>query len=318
MPGEFDLIRRCFTRATSHTDLGVGDDAALLQVVPGNQLVVSTDMLVSGTHFFADVPPAALGWKTAAVNISDIAAMGAQPRWITLALAVPEVDETWLGSFADGFAACCSSFGLDWIGGDTTRGPLNLCATVMGELPRGEAVLRSGARPGDDIWVSGMPGLAALGLRALRGTTQLPGDWHEACLAALYCPQPRVELGLALRGVASAMLDVSDGLLGDLGHILELSGCGAMLDEAALPLAGPLAACKDSSLARDVVLRGGDDYELLFTAAETQRGMIEALSAQLDLPLARIGVTTTAAQLLLKTRDGQTEALAAKGFDHFS
>jgi len=171
MPNEFDLIRRFFHSPTSHTDLGVGDDGALLRPRLGMQLVVSTDMLVSGTHFFADTDPMLLGWKTAAVNISDMAAMGAEPRWITLALAMPGIDEQWVGAFARGFRDCCESYCVDWIGGDTTRGPLNLCATIFGEVPLGSAVRRDGACHGDDIWVSGWPGMAALGLGYLQKST---------------------------------------------------------------------------------------------------------------------------------------------------
>ncbi|MFT3735121.1 MAG: thiamine-phosphate kinase [Rhodocyclaceae bacterium] len=317
MPSEFDLIRQHFTRATSHTDLGVGDDGALLRVAPGMQLVVSTDMLVSGTHFLPEADPADIGWKTAAVNISDMAAMTAQPRWITLALAMPAADVDWVARFAEGFAACCAAFGVDWIGGDTTRGPLNLCATVFGEVPAGQAVLRGGGSAGDDIWISGWPGLAALGLQTLLGQRELPGEAREQCLAALHRPQPRVALGLALRGVATAMLDVSDGLLGDLQHILERSACGAQLDEAALPLASVLAACGDAQVAREALLRGGDDYELLFCAPAAQRAYLQGLGEKLALPLSRIGSLVEGEGIVMFGRDGSRESLAGKAYDHF-
>jgi thiamine-monophosphate kinase len=314
MSSEFDLIRSHFSRKVRHTDLGVGDDAALLHLRPGMQLVVSTDMLVAGTHFLPDTEPEALGWKTAAVNISDIAAMAAEPRWITLALSLPTSDDKWVAAFAEGFAACCASFGVDWIGGDTTRGPLNLCATVFGEVLHGQAVLRSGAKPGDDIWISGTPGLAALGLQHLLEKIVLPDEARAACLSALYKPQPRVALGLALRGVASAMLDVSDGLLGDLGHILEQSHCGAQLEEAALPVHMLVAA---SHAAREALLNGGDDYELLFCADQAQRPFIEKLAEKLTLPLSRIGKIIADNGTFILNPAGFVEPLISNSYDHF-
>jgi thiamine-monophosphate kinase len=318
MPNEFDLIRRFFHGPTSHTDLGVGDDAALLRPRADMQLAVSSDMLVAGVHFFADAEPGLIGWKTAAVNISDMAAMGAQPRWITLALALPEVDETWIAAMARGFRDCCEAYCVDWIGGDTTRGPLNLCATVFGEVPREVAVRRDGARHGDDVWVSGWPGMAALGLGYLQGRVDLVGDWVEPCLDRLHRPIPRVALGIALRGTATAMMDVSDGLLGDLAHILERSGVGAMLEETILPLGTLLAACKRTELANAALLGGGDDYELLFCVPREKRGQIEALGRHLELPLHRIGRILDKSGLWMQRGDGVCEAVAAQGFDHFS
>ncbi|MCX9157443.1 thiamine-phosphate kinase [Niveibacterium sp. 24ML] len=318
MPSEFSLIARHFTRPTANTVLGVGDDCAIVAPRAGYELLVSSDMLVAGTHFLPDTDPARLGWKTAAVNISDIAAMGAQPRWMTLALSLSAPDEPWIAALAQGFADCCAAFGVDWIGGDTTRGPLNLCATVFGEAPAGRAIRRSGARAGDDIWVSGWPGLAALGLKHLLEGTPLNGDWRDTCIEALERPQPRVALGLALNGMASAMLDVSDGLAGDLAHILERSGCGAELEDAALPLGPALAACNDARLARQCVLGGGDDYELLFTAPPALREAIAALVPGLGLPISRIGRCLAEPGLNLKHRDGSVAPLAITGFDHFA
>ena len=318
MPSEFDLIRRHFTRPTRHTDLAVGDDAALLRPRPGMQLAVSTDMLVAGTHFFADTDPEDLGWKTLAVNVSDLAAMGATPRWAFLALALPGADEAWIAAFARGFFACADAHGVDLAGGDTTRGPLTLSVTIIGEVPQGEAITRAGGKAGDDLWVSGQPGMAALGLAALRGETQLSTAGRAACIAALQRPQPRIALGLALRGVATAMLDVSDGLLGDLDHILEYSGTGAIIDVGALPLAALRETGADEALARRCLLGGGDDYELLFTAPAARRADVDAISASLGLALHRIGtLTPEPATLWLRQRDGRLVPGTRSGYDHF-
>lgn len=314
---EFELIRRHFSRPCSHTALAGGDDAALLQPRAGMQFAVSTDMLVAGTHFFADTDPAGLGWKALAVNVSDLAAMGAEPRWALLSLALPAADEAWVAAFADGFYGCASRYGVDLAGGDTTRGPLNLSITIIGEVPPGQAVTRGGGRPGDDLWVSGQPGRAALGLAMLRGQFRPDRD-GEHCLDALHRPRPRVELGLALRGVASAMLDVSDGLLGDLGHILEQSRCGAIVELDRLPAAALLATGADPVLAQRCLLRGGDDYELLFSAPPAQRTTLAGLSQRLALPLTRIGRLTEPGSLLLRHADGRFEPAAAAGYDHFA
>ena len=318
MPSEFDLIRRHFTRPTRHTDLAVGDDAALLRPRPGMQLAVSTDMLVAGTHFFADTDPEDLGWKTLAVNVSDLAAMGATPRWAFLALALPGADEAWIAAFARGFFACADAHGVDLAGGDTTRGPLTLSVTIIGEVPQGEAITRAGGKAGDDLWVSGQPGMAALGLAALRGETQLSTAGRAACIAALQRPQPRVALGLALRGVAIAMLDVSDGLLGDLGHILEYSGTGAIIDVGALPLAALRETGADEALARRCLLGGGDDYELLFAAPAARRADVVAISASLGLALHRIGeLGAEPGTLWLREADGRLVPGTRSGYDHF-
>ena len=224
---EFDLIRRHFTRAVSHTVLGVGDDGAVIRLRPGMDLVVSTDMLVAGTHFLPDTDAEALGWKTLAVNLSDLAAMGAEPRWVVLAAALPRADEDWIAAFCRGFFSLAARFGVDVVGGDTTRGPLNLTPTVFGEVPAGQALTRASAKVGDTIWISGATGLAALGLAHLQGRIVLAEPGLSQCLAALQRPQPRVALGGALRGVAHAAIDVSDGLLADLGHVLEQSAVAA-------------------------------------------------------------------------------------------
>ncbi len=318
MASEFALIARHFTRPTSHTELGVGDDGAILELAAGMRLVVSTDMLVAGTHFLADTDPEALGWKTLAVNLSDLAAMGATPRWAVVAVALPDADERWLTSFCTGLFACAAAFDVDLVGGDTTRGPLNLCPTVFGQVPAAQALLRSGAHPGDDIWISGSPGLAGLGLAHLQGRCKLSEPALTDCLAALQRPQPRVALGAALRGIASAAIDVSDGLLGDLGHLLERSAVGAVLQLELMPEAAS-RACADPDLARRCLLGGGDDYELLFTAAPSRREQIRSIAARLTLPLTAIGEIVEGDGGLRLLRAGQElPAAAYRSYDHFA
>lgn len=309
MPSEFEIIRRFFERRAKGAVLGVGDDAALVRPSPGMELAIATDVLLEGRHFRAGADPRALGHKSLAVNLSDMAAMGAAPRWATLGIALPEADEAWLAAFAEGLFALAERFGVDLIGGDTTRGPLNICIAIVGEVPPGEALLRSGARPGDDLWVSGELGGAAL---ALEHPEIAPA------LERLERPEPRVALGIALRGLASAAIDVSDGFAQDLGHVLERSGCGARVDYARLPKAAAFAALGEAALERRCVLSGGDDYELVFTAPPARRGEIESLARRLDLPLARVG-TIVAGAPELAVRDAQGRPLALeRGFDHFA
>lgn len=298
---EFTLIDRYFRRPTRRTILGIGDDAALIQPTAGCELVISTDMLVAGTHFLPDTTPEDLGWKTLAVNVSDMAAMGALPRWAVLAVALPSADESWIEKFTQGFFACAEYFDIDLIGGDTTKGPLNFCVTIFGEVPVGSALLRSGARPGDDIWVSGHPGRAALGLAHLQNRIILDEPSLTECLAALHRPQPRVALGLALRHRATAAIDVSDGLLADLGHILKASGVAAHLFMPTLPPPG---------IERDCILSGGDDYELLFTAPVGT--VLEGC------PVTRIGTIAPGAGITLQDACGHPVAITTTGFDHFS
>ena len=310
MPSEFALIARHFTRGTHHTVLGVGDDGALLAPSPGCELVVSTDMLVEHTHFLADTPAQDLGWKSLAVNVSDLAAMGARPRWATLALALPDADEEWIAAFARGFFDCAADFGIDLIGGDTTRGPRNICVTILGETAAGRAVRRSGAQAADEIWISGTPGRAALGLAHLQGRISLPEERRADCVAALQRPQPRVALGFALPGLASAAIDVSDGLLADLGHILNASGLAALVEIAAPP--GP-------TFETEALLAGGDDYEIVFTAPAARHGEVLALSSRLGLPLTRIGrvVAGAAGSIDLRDLQGQPLRVDRHGYDHF-
>ena len=314
---EFDLIRRHFTRPTPSALLGVGDDAALLQVSEGNVLAVSTDMLVSGTHFLPDADPFLLGHKTLAVNLSDLAAMGAIPRWATLAIALPKADEAWLGQFSAGFFFIAQQHGVELVGGDTTRGPLNLCVTIFGEVPAQQALRRSGAQAGDEIWVSGRLRDAALALAHLQGRIALSDTGLAACLPALHQPQPRVALWLALRGIASSAIDISDGLLADLGHLLEASQAGAEIELAALPLSPTMQGHMSQPLARQCVLSGGDDYELCFTAPAARRAELAEISARLDLPLTRIGKIVAGRGCIVRDASGNPLDIETGGYDHF-
>ena len=325
--GEFDLIRRFFTRPAPAPGvaLGVGDDCALLQPTPGMQWAISSDMLVEGRHFFAGTDPQRLGHKALAVSLSDLAACGARPRGFTLALALPEANEAWLQAFAQGLLQLADAHDCPLVGGDTTRGPLNLCVTVFGEVPTGQALLRSGARAGDDLYVSGHLGDARLALEALRGRIQLPQPLLQAAQGRLEQPTPRVALGLALRGIASSAIDVSDGLLGDLGHVLRASGTGATVDASiAITL---IAACADSESAkcqfdldflRQCALAGGDDYELLFTAPAALRSAVAQAALACGTAVTRIG--RIEAEPGLRLADAQGQALDAQryaSFDHF-
>lgn len=321
MISEFDLVKRYFQRPTRHTELGVGDDAALFRATAGCELVASTDMLVAGTHFLPDDDPESLGWKALAVNVSDLAAMGAVPKWALLAVALPQPHEAFVAAFARGLFECADAFGIDLIGGDTTRGPLTFSVTILGEVLQGGALRRDGARPGEDIWISGWPGRAALGLAQQRGLTVLSEAGRAACLAVLHRPQPRLALGLALRGIACSAIDVSDGLLADLGHILERSGVGAIVDVAAVIAASGLDRyCGDAELVRDSLLAGGDDYELVFTATAPRRGEVAALAQRLHLPLTRIGSINDglAGSVALCEADGRLTVPQRRGYDHFA
>jgi thiamine-monophosphate kinase len=318
--GEFDLIARYFTRPARRNPLGVGDDCALLRPGAGMELAVSTDMLVEGRHFLPSVAPRALGHKALAVNLSDLAACGAQPLAFTLALALPQVDETWLAGFAEGLFALADAHDCELVGGDTTRGPLTLSITVFGEVPAGQALLRSGARAGDDVWVSGTLGDARLALEAFRGTVSLPQPVFAAAWERMDRPQPRVTLGLALRGIATAAIDVSDGLLGDLAHVLERSRVGATIDLSCAPR---LLAASAQGLAlpqdrvQDLVFAGGDDYELAFTAAPQHRAAVEAAATQAATLVTRIGRIEAAPGLRLVDARGQPVQRRFAGFDHF-
>lgn len=312
---EFDLIKRHFTRATPGALLGVGDDCALLQPGAGQALAVSSDMLVSGTHFFADADPYWLGHKTLAVNVSDLAAMGARPRWATLAISLPAANDAWLERFSAGFFALADAHGVELVGGDTTRGPLNLCVTMFGEVPQGLALRRSGAVPGDEVWVSGRLGDAALALAHLQGEIKLSDAEYSACAPALHQPQPRVALGLTLRNVASSAIDVSDGLLADLGHILECSGVAAQLALEAVPVSSVLR--RYPQFERRCALAGGDDYELCFTAPRVRHDAVLEIAARLDLPLSCIGKIVAGQGCVVHDAAGFSINLEGGGYDHF-
>ena len=309
--GEFDLIRRFFTRpAAPGVEVGVGDDCAVLVPTPGARWLVSSDMLVEGRHFLSTVDPARLGHKALAVNLSDLAACGATPRGFTLALALPRIDEAWLAGFSRGLLALADASGCPLIGGDTTQGPLNICITVFGEAPPGQAILRNGARVSDEIWVSGTLGDARLALEVFRGTVALSGSGFETVRAAMECPTPRLALGQVLRGVATAALDISDGLLGDLRHILAASHVGARLDVDALPRS-PVLAAQPMSLQHECLLAGGDDYELVFTAPAGSR------LPDVGVPLARIGVIEAEPGLRVVDARGAPVDHGLRSFDHF-
>ncbi len=317
MPSEFEIIERYFNWPSPGAVLGVGDDAALVRAGPGMDLAVATDMLVAGRHFPRDTDPARLGHKALAVNLSDLAAMGAHPRWALLALALPEADEAWLRAFAQGLAALARAHGVDLVGGDTTHGPLNVCVTVMGEVPDGAALRRDGAKAGDDVWVSGTLGDAALALADLQQQVRLAPQEAAAVLPRLETPTPRVALGMALRGIAHAAIDVSDGLAADLGHVLKRSGVAATIELARLPLSDALRARLADERAAGWILGGGDDYELCFTAPAGVREVIEDLGRDVGVPVTRIGRVDAGAGLTVLDGDGRPLRLAKAGFDHF-
>lgn len=314
--GEFDLIARYFTRPVRRAALGVGDDCALLRIEPGMQLATSADLLVEGRHFLSTVAPDRLGHKALAVNLSDLAACGARPLAFTLSLALPQAEAAWLEGFSRGLLALAEAHGCELVGGDTTRGPLAINVSIFGEVPAGQALLRSGARPGDDIYVSGRLGDARLALEVFRGAVSLPGEAFDRVRLAMECPQPRVALGLALRGVAHSAIDLSDGLLGDLGHVLQRSGCGAHLDVDAVPRSDDLAA-QPLALQRLCTLAGGDDYELLFTAPAAKREAVAQAARAAGVPVTRIGQVEPEPGLRLVDASGQALSNIWTSFDHF-
>jgi thiamine-monophosphate kinase len=319
MLSEFELIARYFDRPQAPDNvvkLGVGDDCALLAPPPGQTLAISTDMLVEGRHFFAGADPEKLGHKALAVNLSDLAAMGAKPMAFTLALSLPSADENWLAGFARGLFALADAEGIRLIGGDTTRGPLNLCITVMGSVPVDEALRRDAAKNGDDLWVSGTLGDARLALEVLQGKLTLTPALLSLAEERLHRPTPRCALGMALRGIAHAAIDVSDGLLGDLGHLLARSQLGAEIDAASLP-AGPALSQQPADRQTDYMLNGGDDYELCFTAPPEQRDAVLSAAASVNTPVTRIGRLKLGAGIQILDTAGKSLPFTSQSFDHF-
>lgn len=329
MNSEFDVINRYFARPWRNAVLGPGDDAALIACKPGMNWAISVDTLVAGRHFFPDVDPATLGHKVLAVNLSDMAAMGATPHWATLSLTLTETlaqDDVWLKAFSSGFFALADQYQVELIGGDTTRGPLNISVQIIGEVEPGKALQRNGAQPGEDIWVSGYLGDATLALQSLQQQVTLTAQEATLCLAALHTPTPRVALGKALVNVAHSAIDISDGLLADLGHILDRSGVAATIELDRIPRSPALknklqpgntvtnTACQ---LAIDCLLAGGDDYELCFTAPESKRDAVTRLAQESGVPLSRIGKIIPGKGLTVLSPDGNPLILKNKGYDHF-
>lgn len=314
--GEFDVIRRFFQRPLRRKDVvtGSGDDCALLRVPADSLLAVSTDTLVAGVHFFADMDPVRLGHKALAVNLSDLAAMGAEPRWVSLALTLPHVDEAWLAGFSQGFLALADFYNVELVGGDMTRGPLSITVCIKGVVPEKGALHRSGAQPGDGIWVTGELGGAALALQHLLGNKA--GAPAADLLERLECPRPRIVTGMALRGVASSCLDLSDGLASDLGHILRASGVGAQIELERLPLPAAFASLPEQER-WSLALAGGDDYELCFTVPEGERGMLETIIAGRGIVAYEIGRIVGGAPAISWLQDGMTRDLVLQGWDHF-
>jgi thiamine-monophosphate kinase len=315
---EFNLIKEYFTRPSKNADLGVGDDAALVSASPGHQLAISTDMSVAGTHFFNTCPPYFIGWKSLAVNISDMAAMGASPKWATLAISIPNTDKAWLSEFSRGFFSCADAFNVSLIGGDTTRGPLNISVQIMGEVPNGQAVRRDGAKSGDEIWVSGSLGGAALAVHKIQKNTldaKKPGD--QSLLEKLQCPQPRISLGLALRGIAHSAIDLSDGLIADLGHILDSSKLGATIDWSKIPHFDSVPENLSIENIQSFALAGGDDYELCFTAPSNRHSDIINIGKSLGIPLSQVGTIKANEGLIVLDDENNPISIQGTGYDHF-
>jgi thiamine-monophosphate kinase len=320
MLSEFDLIKQYFKRARpGRAALGIGDDCALLVPAPGMQLAISSDMLVEDRHFFAGADARMLGHKSLAVNLSDLAAMGARPVAFTLALALPAADPAWLEAFSGGLFALADEHGCELIGGDTTKGPLNICITIFGELAPGHALRRDAARPGDDVWISGTLGDARLALACYRNEYALDPGPLAIAARRMHMPTPRVALGMALAEgrLAHAAIDISDGLVGDLGHILAASNVGATLAVDALP-AGPVLAAQDPGLRRRFCAAGGDDYELCFTAPVAGRAAIAAAALAAGTAVTRVGSIDAEPGLRMVNGSGAPVTMGLSGFDHFA
>ncbi|WP_241085857.1 thiamine-phosphate kinase [Candidatus Vondammii sp. HM_W22] len=317
---EFDLIRNYFSRAGRVRDdvsLGIGDDCALLQVPDGFELAVSIDTLVEGVHFFPGADPESLGYKSLAVNLSDLAAMGAKPAWATLALTLPKADPLWLEAFSRGFAGLANRYGVQLIGGDTTRGPLNISVQVHGFVAPGEALRRNAASPGDLIYVTGDLGDAGLALLAEQGDS-LPSGLGRDQINRLHRPEPRLAAGMAMAGIARGGIDISDGLLSDLGHICEASGVGATVELEKIPLSSAVRSYIEQLNDWSLPLAAGDDYELCVTVPSRYRGEIEAVATQLDVNLTQIGTIGAGDAVCCLRADGEELVMESRGFEHFT
>ncbi|NRA53217.1 MAG: thiamine-phosphate kinase [Gammaproteobacteria bacterium] len=317
--GEFELIERFFkNRQQQRTDvvLPIGDDCALLAPQAEQLLAVSTDTLVSGVHFFPDIPAHALGYKSLAINLSDLAAMGATPSWVSLAITLPSVDETWLESFSAGFFEAADYFNIQLIGGDVTKGPLSLTLTVQGQVAKGQQLTRSGANVGDWICVTGNLGDSALGLQSLAGTVELSPDDHDKLLKKHYYPTPRLLAGQALRGVATAAIDISDGLAADVGHIAKASGYKAVIDIDSIPLSDALLANTDHELGIKLGLGGGEDYELCFTVPPAALGSLDTLLAHTGVSVHCVGQIHNGSGVEF-VKNNKPATIDIKGFSHF-
>lgn len=314
MTSEFEIIERYFKKKMKQTALGVGDDAAMIHVRNNYQLAISSDMLIENIHFLKNTNPSHLGWKSLAVNLSDIAAMGAIPKWATLSISLPKINHAWLKKFSKGFFKCADKFGIDLIGGDTTKGPLSISITIMGESKKDEALLRSGAKINDDIWVTGQLGLASMGLANLQGQLKLPPRIKMKCIRALEIPTPKTFLGSYLSRYANSCIDISDGLIQDLRHILKASKVGASLLLNDIPCEKFIHTSKQYQF----VLNGGDDYELLFTAAKKNRTFIKKIAKKTNTPVTMIGNITKKKALNILSEQGKSIKFNPKGFDHFA
>ncbi|HAT1645207.1 TPA: thiamine-phosphate kinase [Raoultella planticola] len=319
--GEFSLIARYFDRVKSmriDVETGIGDDCALLNIPEKKTLAISTDTLVAGNHFLPDIDPADLAYKALAVNLSDLAAMGAEPAWLTLALTLPEADEAWLAAFSDSLFMQLNYYDMQLIGGDTTRGPLSMTLGIHGFVPPGRALKRSGAKPGDWIYVTGTPGDSAAGLAILQDHLVVESAADADYLLARHLrPMPRVLQGQALRDLASSAIDLSDGLISDLGHILKASGCGARIDLDAMPLSDALLRHVEREQALRWALSGGEDYELCFTVPELNRGALDVAIGQLGARFTCIGQISAEADGLQLMQSGKPVQLDLQGYDHF-
>ena len=319
---EFSLIQRFFSVPCDEVghngvNLGIGDDTAIIKAVNNRELLFTTDTLISGVHFPEGTDPTAIGHKSLAVNLSDIAAMGGQARWFTLALSLPDIDADWLQSFSNGLLSLAKQFGVSLVGGDTTRGSLSITISVIGTVPEGTAVRRSGARPGDTLFVTGQPGMAALGLASIKGNIDLPDTTQTTFQEKLDYPQPRLLEGNSLRNYATSMIDISDGLAADLGHILAASECSAVIDSDSLTYWLPALPALPDSRILDAALYGGDDYELLFTVPADMSLLLEQDWQESFSPLLRIGYIADGTGTMVRDRSGNLMKITDRGYNHF-